>query len=88
MCQICTRGDGSKRGCFNTLANQHDPPHRRAAGRGERHGSAKLTEQRVREVRRLKAESMAHKAIARRLGVGTATVFDIVYGRTWVWLTS
>lgn len=53
------------------------------AARGEHHGRAKLTEQRVREIRR---SSEPAAVCALRFGVDKSTVKDIRRRRTWAWL--
>lgn len=50
---------------------------------GERHGASKLTEQRVGEVWRLRHEGWLQREIAVALGVGRATIEDILARRTW-----
>jgi len=59
----------------------HTHPERVA--RGERRGSAKLTESQVREVRRLFAEGNSQAAIGRIMGVTRRTIGDIVRRKTW-----
>src|ERR1017187_5947719 len=51
--------------------------------RGSQHGRAKLTEENVREVRRLRAQGWSGNAIARKLGIMRSTVYAILAGRTW-----
>ncbi len=53
--------------------------------RGESHGRSKLTEDDVREIRRLSG-SMRQKDIAARYGITSPNVFAIVHGKTWSWL--
>ena len=45
--------------------------------------AATLTEDRVREIRRLRAEGVKRPDIARRLGVSYSAVSDVVLGRRW-----
>lgn len=54
--------------------------------RGERHPHSKLTEDNIREIRRLDAEGLPRKQIARRFGVDTGTLRAIFSGRTWGWV--
>lgn len=50
--------------------------------RGEMQGSARLTDESVREIRR-RLQGETQRAIARRFGVAPATISDIARGRTW-----
>jgi hypothetical protein len=57
---------------------------RNAAVAGERHYRAKLTEEQVVEIRRLRKEhGIAYKALAHRFGVCQQTIGWIVTGGTW-----
>jgi IS30 family transposase len=51
--------------------------------RGESHGSAKLTEAQVRQIRRLHREGAAVKRIAEAFGVSTVTVQSIIQRKSW-----
>jgi DNA invertase Pin-like site-specific DNA recombinase len=51
--------------------------------RGERHNQAKMTEEQVREIRRLRADGMKLASIARRFGITTGTASDIANRKTW-----
>jgi len=51
--------------------------------RGESHGSAKLTEEKVVEIRRRHSEGEAVKALAAEFGVNPSTVSNIVARRIW-----
>lgn len=54
---------------------------------GERVGNAKLTEQNVRDARRLLADGhLTHREIGRELGVSATAISNIATGRTWGWL--
>jgi len=53
---------------------------------GSDHANSRLTEDDVREVRRLFG-TMTHEAIAERFGVARATISLISSGATWAWLT-
>lgn len=57
------------------------PKHRQC--RGENHYAAKLTEKKVREIRRSREKE---PAIAARLGVTVSAVHDVRRGRTWKWV--
>lgn len=69
--------------CWGTsVENRHDTErHGRAATCG-RHGSAKLSEDEVRQILRLRS-TMTLKALAHRFGVCIATVGHITSGRNW-----
>lgn len=54
--------------------------------RGQRHGSAKLTETSVREMHVLRAEGWSQRALADRYGVSRGTVSTVLAGKTWSWL--
>lgn len=51
--------------------------------KGEAHYSAKLTTEKVHEIRRLGIIKMSIKKIAERFGVSESTVTAILRGRTW-----
>lgn len=51
--------------------------------RGARHNQAKLTDDDVREIRRLRAAGVKLAAIGRRFGIGTSNVSDIANRKTW-----
>lgn len=53
--------------------------------RGERCGSAKLTEEQVREIIALKGAEKQN-AIAKRFGVRRQTIYKIHSGKRWAWL--
>lgn len=56
--------------------NRHRSP------QGEAHGSALLTDRRVKSIRRLR-HRVRHKEIARRFGVSLYTVRTVIYGKSW-----
>ena len=51
--------------------------------RGERQGSAKLTAEKVIEIRRLHEEGGTIMGIARAFGVSPPTIYAIIRGKTW-----
>jgi hypothetical protein len=55
--------------------------------RGERSGSAKLTEPEVREILALKGVELPTK-LAKRFGVTYQTITSIHNGRNWAWLAA
>ena len=56
------------------------------AYRGERNGQAKLTTAQVFEIRRLHAEGLGYKRLAKRLGLSWSLVRNAASGRTWKYL--
>jgi hypothetical protein len=53
---------------------------------GSQHGKSKLTEEHVREMRRLHSQGCSQTSIARRFGVTQANVSSIILGKTWAHL--
>ena len=51
--------------------------------RGESHGGAKLTEEKVIEIRRRHGDGEAVKALAAEFGVSSSTVSNIIARRIW-----
>jgi hypothetical protein len=51
--------------------------------RGMAHGNAKLTDNAVREIRRLRTEGMTYEQISNQFGVCEATIGNIVTGKIW-----
>lgn len=51
--------------------------------RGEEAGRAKLTENEVREIRKMRGEGAVYPVIARRFGVSESTIAAIIRGRSW-----
>lgn len=80
-------------GCFGARClswktkaeNQSDRIRHLTSNRGERHGNSKLTEDKVREIRR-RALSEPQAKIARQMGISRAAVSDIVRRTRWAWL--
>lgn len=54
--------------------------------RGEGNGMAKLTSDKVRDIRRQRAAKVPRKVLAKRFQVGLYTIRDIDRGFTWGWL--
>jgi hypothetical protein len=51
---------------------------------GEQHPCARLTEQNVREIRRIYAAGKAsYTDLSRRYGVGVPSIADVIHRRTW-----
>lgn len=61
--------------------------HPERAAKGATNGSAQLTEDDVREIRRLRAAGVSQQVAARQLGVSPSAVKDIDHRRTWRWLS-
>lgn len=51
--------------------------------KGERHGNSSLTEEAVREIRRLSASGLAYKAISRRLKISYSNARRVARGEGW-----
>ncbi|HXG36555.1 MAG TPA: HNH endonuclease [Dehalococcoidia bacterium] len=51
--------------------------------RGERHGSAKLTEEMVRTIRQLQLVGLSRRTIASRFGVNRSLISGILSGKYW-----
>lgn len=51
--------------------------------KGEKHGAAKLTEENVREIKRLFAKGIPNTRLGRMFGVATNTIRRIRIGRNW-----
>jgi len=60
------------------------PQHPNCIRRGEGGGSSVLTEQNVRDIRRLSEEKVTYKEIARRYGIHKDTVYRIVKRKRWI----
>ena len=50
---------------------------------GETHGNAKLTAEKVRELRRSHAEGATLRALAEKYGVSNVSIYNAVSGKTW-----
>lgn len=67
--------------------NSRDMTDRERQARGERQGSAKLTEAQVLEIRNIAAGgNVRHSLIAKQFGVSQAQIGHIVTGRRWKYL--
>jgi hypothetical protein len=69
-----------------SAANKGDQIDHGTRARGERMGSARLTEGDVRAIRASSMEAITFAELGRRYSVSEATVRDAFYGRTWAWL--
>jgi len=54
-----------------------------ALHRGTNISTAKLDDDKVRQIRRLATEGVFHREIAARFGVTMATVKDVIHRRSW-----
>lgn len=66
--------------------NQADRIAHGTDGRGERHSQAKLTEEKVIEIRS-RSHNETHASIAEDYGVSRRTISEICARRTWSWLS-
>jgi DNA-binding NarL/FixJ family response regulator len=66
-----------------TAANVADRDAKQRQARGERIALARLTEESVREIRRLQARGFLHREIARQFNVSRPTISAVCSGRTW-----
>lgn len=57
--------------------------HPEKAPKGERHGNAKLTDENVRSIRRLRAQGIARKAVAQMFGISESNVKAITSHKAW-----
>jgi hypothetical protein len=71
--------------CWGTAVqnNREDKIRDGTLPRGEVNGRAKLTEEKVRDVRRRLADGEKQECIARDLGVARATISSIAIGKSW-----
>lgn len=53
---------------------------------GESTGHAKINQETVREIRRMRSEGVSTRKIASRLGVSRGIVCGVVSGRSWSWM--
>jgi predicted DNA-binding protein (UPF0251 family) len=64
----------------DTITSNHPPE---TVARGERHGKSKLTAEKVREMRLLRAEGWTHRQLAVHFGISRGTVGFVLNGTTW-----
>lgn len=69
------------------MADRRRNGRRRRGVRGEANNAAKLTENDVRLIRRLRADGMSYQRIGRVVSVGWMAVRSVSNGDTWGWLT-
>lgn len=53
------------------------------SSKGERHSRAKLTDEKVMEIRKLVASGLTHEATAKMIGVARGTVSGVIAKRAW-----
>ena len=69
------------------LDNMADMKAKQRARRGDRHPMSKLTDDKVREIRRLYTQGdVSQKALGQAFGVRAGTIGDIVRRERWAWL--
>lgn len=72
---------------LEVVTPQGNALHAFAAGlrsnRGERHPGARLTDDAVRDIRRLASAGQTHDALSEQFGVSRRQVNDVVRGRSW-----
>jgi hypothetical protein len=86
---LVLHGDGNKLNCSDwnlyygtAKQNSEDSIRHGTVARGERQGCAKLTDEAVREIRRL-AGAASRKDLAARFGVCKSTIVFVVKNQTW-----
>ena len=78
MCDMAQKGRSAIGDCHGSRA------HPECLARGEHHGSAKLTDEAVRDIRRAYAAGgVNQKALGKEHGVGQVAISQIVTGKTW-----
>ncbi len=70
------------------MSNRENARHAQKAGlfvqfRGSSNGTAKLTEERVAEIKTLRRQGVPRQEVARRIGCNSGTVWFIDHGRQW-----
>lgn len=83
-------------GCFNPRhvrwatpeENNRDKIEHGTSLRGSKHNMAKLTDEDVAEIRRLRASGWKQEQLAQKFGIKQPTVSNILSGRSWGWLTT
>jgi hypothetical protein len=75
--------DMSEKGRGATGGKNASRLHPERLRRGEAHGRAKVTEEQVREIRRLYAEGVPHRKLAKMFGLSPSPILDIVHRRHW-----
>lgn len=87
--QAC-HGDGDKWNCRldnlrwdSTSANHQDRVLHGASNRGERSGTARLTRQRVAEIRARHSAGEPQRSLASAFGVHPSTISHLVHGKSW-----
>lgn len=83
--EVVSQGENARHS-YRTLGRRRAGianPEAASKNRGETHNRAKLTEDDVREIRRLLAAGVARKDIAQRFGVTAPHIGHIKFGRLW-----
>lgn len=63
--------------------NVKDMVRKGRSAKGERHSHAKLTDDEVREIRRLRQDGWLQRDVAKRFGVAPSQISMITHGKTW-----
>lgn len=66
-----------------TLENMQDKTRKGRQCKGESHGIAKLTEEKVRAIRLLCSRGISRRSLARQFGVSSTTINRIISGERW-----
>ena len=70
--------------CWGTRSqNMRDKELHGTAPKGERHGQAKLTDEKVREMRRLRASGVSVRTLAEQFGMSVMATYRAVIGVSW-----
>lgn len=67
-------------------ANQADRIEHGTSNRGTQHGRARLTEEDVKQIRRMAAAGRPQAEMMAQFGIAQTTVSQIVTRKTWAWL--
>lgn len=70
------------RGRYRTVGPLAPKP-KLSRARGERHGMAKMDAEKVRKIRRLRADGLSQSRIATIVGISQENVSSVLRGRTW-----
>jgi hypothetical protein len=83
--------DGDNKSCVNpahlflgtNADNLRDASKKGQLPRGSQKTAAKLTEHKVKRIKRLHASGIGMRELGRRYGVSNVTIFGIIHGRIW-----
>lgn len=63
--------------------NVQDMIQKDRGNRGERHGNAKLTDEKIRKIRKLSSDGLSNREISKLMEVQDVTIHDVLRRRTW-----